>query len=364
MLNRNIQKSLQEQLAEILEGQIRTGEFQEEAKLPSLRSLAHEYSVSHETVSASMAILKTRKLVRIIPNRGVYVESIHNSSPGTGFIGFVLDLGARRPLPTELEPLYGELFGLISQELNQHNYHLVGNYICFEEPKDRKILRSLTENKIDGLIICNLFYSKLHKYVIDNFSPVVALLPSEQFDDFDQIGLNYYHTYFNIAKFFLGRGLTKIKFFSGPNPYFNSQQMIRGVMDAMVNVLDCEIKFTDIGLTSYGWNHDDAEKFISEWLETDDKAELLICANDNLAVGAINAIQKKGLIVGQHIQVVGGRNTALSTMVRPELSSIDYHYDELVRMAVQQLLKRIDGDTGSALELNLNGQLVQRGSTK
>ena len=364
MLNRNTQRSLQKQLADILEKRISSGKFQKEDKLPSLRSLAQEFDVSHETVNAAMAILKTRNIVNIIPNRGVYVSSRNIPGvKGTGFIGFVLDLGAHRPQLSEVDPLYGELFGLISQELNQHNYHLAGNYICFEEQKDKDILTSLVNDKIDGLIICNLFNPNLHRFVHDNFSPVVALLPAEYFDEFDQVGMDYYRTYYNVAGYYYRKGIKRIKVFNGPDPHYNSHLMLRGIQDAIYKESGEEISLDKLLLSSGGWNHVDAEKYIYNWLTAENTAELLICCNDNLALGAINAIHKKGLKVGRDIQVVGGRNTTLCTMVRPEITSIDYHYTELVKMAVQQLIKRIEGDNSSPLSLKINGHLIERDST-
>jgi len=364
VLNRKTQKSLQEQLANILEQRINSGEFLQEDKLPSLRSLAQEYEVSHETVNTAMAILKNRNVVNIIPNRGVYVSNRSNvREQETGFIGFVLDLGAHRPHLSEVDPLYGELFGLISQELIHHNYHLAGNYICFEEQNDQEILTSLVDNKIDGLIICNLFNPRLYNFVHNNFSPVVALLPAEYVDKFDRVGMDYYRTYYNVAGYYYRKGFERIKLFNGPDPHYNSHLILRGIQDALYKESGMEMCLDDLILSSGGWDHTEAEKFIDNWLEEDGDAELLICANDNLALGAINALEKNGIKVGRDIRVLGGRNTNLSTMVRPEISSVDYHYPELVKLAVQQLVRRIEGDKSLPLTMEINGHLVERDST-
>jgi LacI family transcriptional regulator len=365
VLNRNIQKPLQEQMADLLEAGIKSGEFAPDEKLPSLRALAKEYQVSHETINSAMGLLKSRRLVKIVPNRGVYVASgLNGNNRETGFVGLIIDLGKQRPKSSVVAPLYGDFLALISEELNRYGYHLTGNYICIEEEKDKQILANLIENKIDGMIMVNLFYPRLHDFVRDNFYPVVSLLPAEPFDEFDQVNIDIYRTYYKTTAKLLERGVKSVRMLNGPNPHYNFDEMARGVADACRNGGIDSPAAEDFILISPGWDHDDAEVRIEEWLDEGAKADLLIGANDNLALGALNAFQNRGVKIPGDVQVLGGRNTPLCSMVRPQLASVDWHYRELVRITVERLVKRIEGNDSAPMNLQIGGSLVERGSLR
>lgn len=365
VLNRNIQKPLQEQIADHLDSRMRSGEFSADEKLPSLRALAQEYGVSHETIKTAMGLLKGRHLVRIVPNRGVYVASgLKGNGRDTGFVGLIIDLGRQRPRSTVVAPLYGEFLVLVSEELNRYGYHLTGNYICIEEENDKRILANLIEDKIDGLIIVNLFYPRLYDFVRDHFHPVVSLLPAEPFDEFDQVGIDNYRTYFKVATNLLERGVKSIRILNGPNPHYNFSELSRGITDACRQGGNDSPDAEDFIIAASGWEHHDAENRIEQWLDQGGGADLLIGSNDNMALGALNALQNRGIRVPRDVQVLGGRNTSLCSMVRPQLSSVDWHYRELARLAVDRLVKRMEGDGSARVNLQINGSLVERGSVK
>lgn len=365
MLNRNINKPLQEQMADLLEARIKSGDFPENEKLPSLRALAQEYEVSHETVNTAMSLLKNKRLVKIVPNRGVYAASgINGNSRETGFVGLIIDLGKKRSKDSVVAPLYGDFLALISEELNRYGFYLTGNYICIEEEKDKQILANLIENKIDGMIIVNLFYSRLHDFVRDNFYPVVSLLPAEPFDEFDQVNIDIYRTYYKVTLKMIERGVKSIRMLNGPNPHYNFNKITRGVTDACRKAGISSPDAEDFILTSPGWDHENAEKRVEAWLDEGGETELLIGSNDNMSLGALNAFQNRKVKVPGDIQVLGGRNTTLCSMVRPQLASVDWHYRELVRIAVERLVKRIEGSDEAPVNLQIGGSLIERGSLR
>ena len=61
------------QLADILRGQIASGEIGRGKLLPSTRTLMQRYEVSDGTVKRAVAQLRTEGLVKTEPGRGVYV---------------------------------------------------------------------------------------------------------------------------------------------------------------------------------------------------------------------------------------------------------------------------------------------------
>ena len=64
---------LYRQLADIIRGQIESGEIPPRRAVPSKRMLRQRYDVSARTVDAAMAILRAEGLIEAEPGKGLFV---------------------------------------------------------------------------------------------------------------------------------------------------------------------------------------------------------------------------------------------------------------------------------------------------
>ena len=64
---------LYRQLADIIRGQIESGEIPPRRAVPSKRLLRQRYDVSARTVDAAMAILRAEGLIEAEPGKGLFV---------------------------------------------------------------------------------------------------------------------------------------------------------------------------------------------------------------------------------------------------------------------------------------------------
>ena len=67
----------------------------------------------------------------------------------------------------------------------------------------------------------------------------------------------------------------------------------------------------------------------------------LICANDEMAAGAMEVAREQGLQVPQDLSIVGFDNLILARYIYPKLTTIDYPIGEMGRMAARWVLKNI-----------------------
>ena len=69
-LDHDIGDPLYQQLADLLRGQIESGDLV--GKVPSARSLSQEYGVSHITAERALSILRDEGLIRAVVGKGFY----------------------------------------------------------------------------------------------------------------------------------------------------------------------------------------------------------------------------------------------------------------------------------------------------
>ncbi|MCU1598897.1 MAG: hypothetical protein QOK08_1532 [Actinomycetota bacterium] len=71
----------------------------------------------------------------------------------------------------------------------------------------------------------------------------------------------------------------------------------------------------------------------------------LVAANDQIALGAISALETRGVSVPQDMSVVGFDDIPESQFFRPPLTTVRFDFADQGRIAVDRLLARIDGTT-------------------
>lgn len=84
--------------------------------------------------------------------------------------------------------------------------------------------------------------------------------------------------------------------------------------------------------------------------------------NDAAAVGAVRALQERGLRIPEDISIIGVDDTDICLACNPQLSSVHVFRKQMGRYAVRQLLSSAECDPDCFLKTEISVQLVRRGS--
>lgn len=105
------------------------------------------------------------------------------------------------------------------------------------------------------------------------------------------------------------------------------------------------------------------ERAVTELLDSDVSFSAVLASEDQLAIGAMHALQKKGLHIPQDISVIGFNNSLLCECAMPKLSSVDNMVETLCVTAVNVLTDVFDGKTVTN-KMTLSAKLVERETFK
>ena len=111
------------------------------------------------------------------------------------------------------------------------------------------------------------------------------------------------------------------------------------------------------------WLIDGGVGAAEQLLERDDPPTAIFAFNDNLAVGALQAVRARGLRVPDDVSVVGFDDAELAAVVTPGLTTVRQPLAEMGRMAVSLLTRLLEGQRVDALKVELATKLLVRGST-
>jgi LacI family transcriptional regulator len=89
----------------------------------------------------------------------------------------------------------------------------------------------------------------------------------------------------------------------------------------------------------------------------------VFASNDLQALGVLEAARAHSLRVPEHLSVVGFDDMAPAQWSAPPLTTVRQPFAEMGRVAVQNLLRLVEGVTLAAPRVELATQLVVRAST-
>jgi DNA-binding LacI/PurR family transcriptional regulator len=91
----------------------------------------------------------------------------------------------------------------------------------------------------------------------------------------------------------------------------------------------------------------------------------VVCHNDMMAIGAIQAVHQAGLRVPEDISITGFDNIDLAAYINPPLTTFHQPRYELGQQAANMMLHVLNGDKGSQQPdvVVLRGKLIVRAST-
>lgn len=141
-------------------------------------------------------------------------------------------------------------------------------------------------------------------------------------------GENIYNTYIDNKKAickrvldFYQKGSRKFLFLSGSPMSSHNSERLKGFLEGMETVGLSKNDYAIVDAVGYTEHH--GYEYLKEFLDgTTEKYDAIICSNDELAIGAIQALTEHGYLVPGQIKVSGFDNIEKDSYINPPLSTI------------------------------------------
>ncbi|MDG0791695.1 LacI family transcriptional regulator [Cohnella ginsengisoli] len=147
------------------------------------------------------------------------------------------------------------------------------------------------------------------------------------------------------ARYMLDAGHRRIGFLNGSPHYSNSADRYEGYRQALAETglsPDPAIQFEGNYSRKSG---QEAAGAIFDRLEALDG---LLCANDRMAIGAIQGLRERGVAVPERLPVIGYDNSDASSLTDPPLTTVEVPFYEMGRLAAESVMARLSGESGGS----------------
>lgn len=258
------------------------------------------------------------------------------------------------------------------KELSELGYTLTMHRILSEEIDSLKLPASFSAERTAGIICIEMFDYSYDKMVCDLGIPVLLIdSPAPCFKEPLEADILSMDNQSNIYLFIhemIRRGKTKIGFigdYMHCNSFFERYTAYRNAM--YLSGLPCpdEYCITDIDPGILNLTSDDYQEYLTEHLQKPAHLpDVLLCANDFIAVDTIQALKKLGYSVPQDVYLCGFDDSPEAKIITPALTTIHIHSQIMGFTAVNLLMSRINEPSLNYRTVHTETTLIYRESTE
>ncbi|EAR09240.1 LacI-family regulatory protein [Reinekea sp. MED297] len=177
-------------------------------------------------------------------------------------------------------------------------------------------------------------------------SQALALLPAD--------GMGGYRA----CEHLISHGHRRIGMITGEPWSLSSKSREQGYRQAMTQH---NLPVDDRWVIPGNWSVKQAYLATEQLLDSDPDMDAIFCASDLMALGVYQALQGRGLRIPQDIALIGYDNQLLANELTPSLSSVELPYDEMGRLAVDEIL---DQSPPELPIIRVEGDVIHRESSR
>jgi LacI family transcriptional regulator len=315
------------------------------------RALAGFPDVSPET---RVRVQEAARQLGYIPN--IYAQRLKKQRTDT--IGLILPTFG----PRFSDPFFSELLAGIGNEANQSGYDLLLSTHAPGPEEMRAYERLVRGRRVDGFLIVRVRrQDERIRYLVEQKFPFVSYGRSEIDLDYPWVSVDSYQGFCEAAEHLINLGHQRIGHICGPLDFTFSMHRLSAFRDTLqkhgLPIDESLIGYGD--LTQAG-----GYQATMQLLDRASLPTAIMAANDLMALGAMSAIQEKGLAVGYDIAVLGFDGIPLAEHSHPPLTTVSQPIYQIAHQITRMLVQIINGDKPDPHQVLLQPSLIIRDSTQ
>jgi LacI family transcriptional regulator len=313
---------------------------------PTIRDVAKKLNLSITTVSRALdgyddVAEQTRQLViemarqmDYVPNRAARQLRLQKAET----MGFIIPSTSKR----FDEAFFTEFIAGLGEELSTQNFDLLVSNATTDESERNLYHRWVNSHKVDGFIL-----NGIHKhdwrvnYLSQEEIPFVALGKSHDGLDYPCIRIDGADAYLSLVLHIQENGFSRFAFIGGPNDLIDQIERLHWFKSALKKCGLDEDRSNVVSTDMSGTGGYEATRTL---LTSSIPPDAILCANDEIAFGALHAAHEQGLTIGTNVAVVGFDGVQEAKHTEPPLTTLDIPVFEIARQLVSMLLKTISGE--------------------
>jgi DNA-binding LacI/PurR family transcriptional regulator len=332
----------------------------------TIKDIAKEVGVSHSTVSRALRGMpliseETRSRIQETALELGYLPSAvarslkTNRSQALGVILSNID-----------DPYFSEILQGIEEVAQRDSYSLFISASQRDPVREQTIVRVMRQHRVDGMIICSTTFSDEQNQQFSKYGIPVVVVNNQAAEAYRY---SIYHDDVDgsrqITRHLIALGHRKIA-------YLGNSQSGRITQDRLAGFLQ-ELAAAGLEVPNQyireipGSEPEKSANALDYFLNLPDRPSALVCFNDMMAIGALKALQQRGIQVPDEFSITGFDNIVFSEYTNPPLTTFDQPKRFIGQTAAELILSLLDSTSNVNIPQQkiqvVKGTLLVRGST-
>lgn len=264
-------------------------------------------------------------------------------------------------LPDNTNPYFAEIARSIEDASRRQGYSTILCNTDGDPAKELTYIQVLLEKQVDGIILVSAGGTGTQNALLQNSIAVVMVDRADPLLYCDSVQVDNVQGGWLATRHLLDLGHRRIPCLAGPSTVVPSDGRVLGYRNAMCEAPDAQ---THIRVLKGDFRADSGYELTRMLLDETPMPTAIFACNDLMAIGAMRAIQERGLCVPHDISVVGFDDITLSRYITPPLTTIAQPKYKMGQLALQLLLERINEKKLPIRFPVLECELIVRASTQ
>lgn len=254
-------------------------------------------------------------------------------------------------IPDISNSIFSEVARGIEDIANMYHYNIILCNADKKKDKEIRVINTLLEKQVDGLLFMGGAITEEHIQAFKTSSvPVVLCATGDEQHTIPSVDIDHEKAAYDAVQVLLQNGHRKIAMISGTlqdptNGYARYQGYKKALEDAGIPVREDYVRIGN-------YRYESGLEVTKYFLELDERPTAIFAATDEMAIGAIHALQDSGLKVPDDISVISVDNIRMASMVRPQLTTVAQPMYDIGAVAMRLLTKLMNKETKDASELS------------
>tara|TARA_R110000868_G_scaffold134793_4_gene347038 strand:- start:7189 stop:8241 length:1053 start_codon:yes stop_codon:yes gene_type:complete len=298
--------------------------------------------------------------IRDISEKLGYVQNAAASTLRTkrsGVVGVIV--------PDLTDPIFPPIIRGIEDFLGRHDYFAILGNTDGDPDREETLVKQLKARGVDGFILCSIQrVSLIAADLIADGMPVVTVARKLDSGTASSVCHDEHDGIARAVTHMASLGHREIAYISGPLSVstghirlnaFGQQRGELGLPEDAERIV-----------VARSYTVEEGERCLEELLARDSSFTAVVCANDCLAIGAIAALQRRGIAVPGDVSVTGFNDMQFVERMNPPLTTVRVHKHEEGYRAAELVLEMIDTPPAdrTATHTLLPVEFIVRASTK
>lgn len=313
------------------------------------RALLNDKNVNEET---RKRVLDAAEKLGYKPN----LTALNLQSGQSKTVGFVV--------PEMITPFSSKVLKGIQNILYPLGYRIIITQSDEDPLIERKNLQLMEEFNVDAIII-NLCHetqnNDMYQHIMNQGIPLIFFdrIPHPSLD-VSKVIIDDYIKSSLMVEYLIKTGKKRIVHLMGPAGIQNAVERMNGYKRILMkyNIFDENLVVHTEGMT---FEH--GKKAVKQLLTRNIQFESIFAFSDTLAMGAMNFLLEQKINIPDEVSIASFSGTELSSMVYPQLTSVQQPLEKMGEAAAALALEKIKDSTAPSKTVLMDAELVYRAST-